>query len=474
MPVRAWGRFSSKAKAQGMTSERDWKSDYLGQLDLQDAREMSWAQEQGALRECLVALAGTAWGRDKQLDRLLQDLRNEAREGAPAAELLIRSRAALDLVIQKLHEEPAGESGQPVVQQPTTTTAIQAATVQVDSGLLALLDALDYPAEMKEAFMSLRTRVANPAADDSLAGRVRELASLLGMMRASLIAEKNDFQAFLQSVSSRIEALQSSLARILGTQDDASAAGRALQQDFSAHLAGMRESVDAATDLEELKASVGNSLANVELMVGGFLHQVAERDQQVQQQLETMSADLSGMRDESARLHEELEQERKRSTLDGLTGLLNRLALDMRLQQEMARWKRQGHPLSVIMLDVDHFKQVNDKFGHQTGDRVLCELARRMAVVARESDIVARYGGEEFVLVLPDTNLEQARIVAGKLRETVARLKFRYEQNPVPVTISAGVAQVRRDEDMNAVMSRVDQALYRAKEGGRNRVMVAP
>ncbi|HET7654383.1 MAG TPA: sensor domain-containing diguanylate cyclase [Acidimicrobiales bacterium] len=173
-------------------------------------------------------------------------------------------------------------------------------------------------------------------------------------------------------------------------------------------------------------------------------------------------------------LHEEAE---RLAITDGLTGVWNRRHLDLRANEEVRRAHRFGEPFSVVLLDVDDFKGVNDVYGHQAGDAVLVELAGRLIAAVREVDTVARYGGEEFCLLLPRTDAEGARLLAEKVRSEVAAMPFTID--PItgrqhPVTVSAGVATHPQDgETVTALLTAVDGALYRAKRAGKNRVEVA-
>ena len=162
------------------------------------------------------------------------------------------------------------------------------------------------------------------------------------------------------------------------------------------------------------------------------------------------------------------------SHTDGLTGLANRRRFMEVLHAELARHRRTGRPLCVALLDIDHFKQVNDRHGHLTGDVVLRELAALlMASVRAPSDLPARLGGEEFALILPDTDQDEAMAVCERLREQVAAKVFQDGATLLRVTVSMGLLEVR-EEGVDRVLGRVDQALYRAKETGRNRVCIAP
>ena len=157
---------------------------------------------------------------------------------------------------------------------------------------------------------------------------------------------------------------------------------------------------------------------------------------------------------------------------DFLTGLLNRRELFNKLAVEVSRARRHGKALSLIMIDIDNFKALNDTFGHHAGDIALKEVSRCLTEMHRDYDIIARYGGEEFLMVAPETTLDQARELAERLRIAVMNMPITYEEvaPPVTCTISAGVVRMQGDEDVDRAISRADEAMYRAKYAGRNQV----
>jgi diguanylate cyclase (GGDEF)-like protein/hemerythrin-like metal-binding protein len=188
--------------------------------------------------------------------------------------------------------------------------------------------------------------------------------------------------------------------------------------------------------------------------------------------------DLSEARKAQLRLEEQSDQlstmlselERISST-DRLTGLWNRRRLEEGVASEMHRFKRFRFPVSMIIADIDHFKRINDTYGHPVGDGVLRQFARRVQDICRESDQAARFGGEEFVVLCPGTPLRGAAELAGRLRSAIADETF---PEVGAVTASFGVAECQADESWEGWLRRADAALYRAKQAGRNRVDTAP
>lgn len=162
---------------------------------------------------------------------------------------------------------------------------------------------------------------------------------------------------------------------------------------------------------------------------------------------------------------------RKLATTDPLTGLFNRRHMAHMVKKEIAKYERSGHPVSFILLDIDHFKIINDQYGHEAGDYVLQEVSRVIQEQLRTQDLVARWGGEEFLAILPDTGLSNAEAGAERIRKGLLDHEWRTPGGKiVELTISAGVSEYRPGDDFNSAINRADHALYRGKEGGRNRV----
>jgi diguanylate cyclase (GGDEF)-like protein len=162
---------------------------------------------------------------------------------------------------------------------------------------------------------------------------------------------------------------------------------------------------------------------------------------------------------------------------DELTGLSNRRHLLERLSEEVERARRHHRPLSFLLIDVDRFKRINDDYGHLTGDDALVQVAQLIQESCRAADLAGRYGGEEFGVVLPETDLAGARVLADRLRERVEAGSFQTRgggQREFQVTCSVGVAQLSQVGQMDRLLARVDKALYKAKHEGRNRVVCAP
>ncbi|MBK1850839.1 MULTISPECIES: GGDEF domain-containing protein [unclassified Marinobacter] len=156
---------------------------------------------------------------------------------------------------------------------------------------------------------------------------------------------------------------------------------------------------------------------------------------------------------------------------DELTGLSNRRDILNRLSEEFSRHKRAGHHFSIVLIDLDLFKNINDQYGHNAGDAALKQFAKLVQSVIRQTDVAARWGGEEFLLLLPDTSLIPALTLAERLRSKVEQDRFSYHGQELPITMSAGVCSVAQVDSIETMLKQADAHLYSAKEAGRNRII---
>ena len=163
-----------------------------------------------------------------------------------------------------------------------------------------------------------------------------------------------------------------------------------------------------------------------------------------------------------------LEENREKLLYDSLTGVYSRMAYDDRIVQELSRWDRYQTPFSYAIVDIDHFKRINDDYGHNAGDKALKIIAQIMLKHVRQSDYVFRIGGEEFVVLLSNTGVTRANETIEKLRSSIGESSFHFKGERVSVTVSAGITETREFDDFESIYERADAALYQAKHSGRN------
>lgn len=256
-------------------------------------------------------------------------------------------------------------------------------------------------------------------------------------------------------------------------------AAQTVSEELGAILVNVKNDISGAiadntAHAQEL-TQVGQSLSTTSdaqlalKRLGAELAKATQRASALEAKLVEASGELDGLR-------KSLEDAESRSRTDALTGLANRRAMEIFLRSTQIRAMEQGDPLSVFLVDIDHFKKFNDKFGHQLGDQVLRLVAKCVQEGIRDNDLAARYGGEELIGILPGATFEACRQTAETIRARIAKAhvtKRATGEDIGQVTISAGVAEFKPGESFESLIERCDKALYRAKESGRNCTIVA-
>ncbi|WP_295405267.1 diguanylate cyclase [uncultured Thiocystis sp.] len=339
--------------------------------------------------------------------------------------------------------------------------------------LFDLLHRLDLPTTLSEPFQHIAALLREPPTPDSARQAVAEIAELMAKTRQHVEREKKDIESFLSQLTGRLQELDRYLEDAVGYRGQTARQGEVIDNSMSAEVDGIRKSVNDAENIDQLKRSIQAYLTNIQLHMDARKRLEQDRLKATDMEISQLRQALNKVHEESGELRTRLSQERERALHDALTGLNNRLAYDERIAEECDRWKRYGRPTVLSIWDIDHFKRVNDHFGHSAGDNVLKILANLLRKHTRKSDFLARFGGEEFMLLLPETDIEMAFEVAEKLRHLIEAAKFLYHGLPVPVTMSCGLAECVVGDTPESVYRRADAALYEAKQGGRNCCRIA-
>lgn len=235
----------------------------------------------------------------------------------------------------------------------------------------------------------------------------------------------------------------------------------------------IQKNFHAASDLTELKSEITGNIDTIRGGVDDFVSRINQRHEATEQRNIMLSEQLCKMEQETQELHVKLFENREKLLYDALTGVHSRLAYDEQIRQEMARWHRYSIPFSYVIIDADHFKNINDEFGHSAGDKALKIISQIMLKGIRQSDSVFRIGGEEFVLILTNTDANQADRLIAKLRKSISDSSIHFKKHRVHLTVSAGITETRSEDNVESIYERADKALYRAKKAGRNRQFIA-
>lgn len=338
-------------------------------------------------------------------------------------------------------------------------------------------------AEAAHQLLELLNHVEPPEAVAALAEALRgrlqkglnayELISALEqsnvIVLAALDRDQRDFETFLKSLDDRLTAVQDFLEVSQEERKATLDESRKLDQAVRDKVSILHTDVDEADDLESLKSRVRSNLEYIMSSLDSFRDFQQQQEAPLADQLAALVARVATMEDESRLARDSIEAQKARLLRDTLTELPNREAYNQRLEQEFARWQRYRRALSFVVCDVDFFKKVNDTYGHLAGDKVLRVIGKTLAKRLRKTDFIARFGGEEFVLLLPETDAQAALKTVETLREAIAQCPFHFKDQRVGVTMSFGITELREGDTPERAFERADQALYLAKNNGRNR-----
>ncbi|MEO9243360.1 diguanylate cyclase [Pseudomonas inefficax] len=363
-------------------------------------------------------------------------------------------------------EETFGEDGTYALPYAVEPPYSQVAE-HIEHTLIGLLDDLSLPERHKAQALEMRERVARGLNWYELIPVLDDLAVL---MLAITDSGQHEFETYLQQLNERLEGFQSHLHEASAGHADNSSAARELDTQLREHVDGLQSSVQGAADVDSLKHILENRLEGLLVTMDEHKHERDRREQELAGRLQGLSERVANMEHEALGYREHLEEQRQKALLDPLTGLPNRAAWSERVEREMLEWQAHGGHLAMAILDLDHFKRINDSYGHLAGDKVLKIVADQLRKRLRSGDFIARFGGEEFVLLLPQTSPAAAAQIAEVLRATVEACPFHFKGERVVITTSIGLGAFRLGERGDQVLKRADAALYRAKESGRNRV----
>lgn len=508
---RLLGELRESLRAAGAQSElRRLQQDLDGLVvKLDEARSEQGERIRQSLQSLIHSLAQLAGEPSlrkelKSLQRPLNRRELQVNALAPWLEQLARAQSAL------LQHPEAGAEGRgrggffrrlfhsdeqpPLTELPPTTLGASAPPppATVETGSARLIEAEDdelehFVAQVSGLIDQLLAQVSFPEATAhearQLQARVWEsrrwhdldqaLEAVAGLVATAVGNSQREFELFLQRLDERLVHIQAYFQAQQDSQQDRRSASQTLGQDVSAQLSSMGQAVDEASDLNRLRDSVRGHLDQIGRSLEQFRIREAENEALTSRHVGALQEKLAALEAQSEQMRRQLQEERTRALTDLLTGLPNREAWEERLSQEYERWKRYRQPVCLVIIDIDHFKVINDRYGHLAGDKAIRLIGRSLRARLRNPDFVARYGGEEFALLLPETHSEQARLVINELRAHVASLPFHFRGNQVSITFSAGVVDFDDKGGLPALFERADQALYRAKASGRDQVMIA-
>jgi diguanylate cyclase len=365
-------------------------------------------------------------------------------------------------------DEGAGEEEGPYALPSSPEPSYSSVAAHIEDTLLGLLNDLTLPEHHRPQAEAMRARLENGLNWYELLPILDDLAVL---MLAITDSGQHEFEAYLKQLNERLESFQSNLLAASEDHADHQTASRQLDDQLREHVGGLQSSVQEAADLNSLKNVLESRLEGLISTMDQHQQQRDQREQEVASRLQALAGRVATMEQEAQGFRVHLEEQRQKALIDTLTGLPNRAAWNERLEHEIDQLQKKRYSLLMGILDLDHFKRINDGYGHLAGDKVLKIIAGQLKRRLRPSDFMARFGGEEFVFLLPHTSMADGLELLERLRTTIEQCPFHFKGEPVTITVSMGITLFKPGERSDLVLKRADQALYRAKDEGRNRIV---
>ncbi|MES1191634.1 MAG: diguanylate cyclase [Steroidobacter sp.] len=453
-------------------STDDWRNKYLDSMRTLESEEQRFRATEAILKRLAGRLCIACLGLSSRLDQEVKKLQSILRREDVKADELEKLFAPLaDAVISLDEKSTASAAAQPVIVKEAASSMPVTNDAQIRAALAALLVELKRDASLAKAAQTLDDQLAEPLTVERLSPMLVSLTEMVAQRIQRIERAREEAEALLAQMVTQLDEISRFVADHHQNQHQARASSDSLNAQLTGEVKAISDSVEAGSDLQQIRSQVRQRLDTIGRHLQEFRQREEQRAEAMHARNEQMQKRVAELEAEAQKLQTQLHAEQQVSLLDGLTKLPNRLAYDKRMEEEMQRSKRFGQAVCVAVWDVDHFKKVNDTYGHRAGDRVLCNVADYLKSHARSTDFIARYGGEEFVMILVGTQIDNAMALLEKIRVSIAKLGFHYRGQPVPITISCGVSELKQNDSAESVFERADKALYQAKKQGRNRCL---
>ena len=423
----------------------------------------------GKIESKLFKISGkiSKTSKNKELSPLINDLAKLLVYGLSLAETK-KDKGFLSSLINKKEKDV-----QAATSEQITIPEVELNLDNAIESLISLLEKMTLPPDLQVEANLIKRQLSQSADENVFLSSLDKTVGITSDILNRIKQEKKEIEEFLKQLTNRLHELDKDIRETARIRELTHLQGKEMTDGMKIEMNTMEEGISNINNLDELKTSIQSRVIMLRNHVDSFILKEGEKDKEAVSIIEQLKKQVKEMEEEAEELKEQIEKERKQTLRDVLTEIPNRLAYDERLSLELANYRRKQVPFVLVVWDIDFFKKVNDNYGHAAGDQVLKLVASILNKNMREIDFIARYGGEEFVSILPGTDLKGAQLLTDKLRKLIASSNFHFREEAVKVTVSSGFAEVKNNEEGEALFIRADKALYKAKENGRNNCQAA-
>ncbi len=466
---------SDNSEAGGLSAEHDNYRALLGEID---AKEREWTRVQALLGKMvrrLALLAGDQAGAPTEV----LDVIGAAAHRQLDIETLEQQLELLPLSLKSERSTPEPASTPPSSVDPTdeamplapADAAFEGIAVTLHHWLRETADRLAEASTAGSAMARIKGLLAKPLDYEATTRAMALLSEGIGQHLTALEAERIGVQSLLFQVETRLHEMQRFVAQSQASLRSAADSRQVLNRGVQKQVEAINEELVVAKDVSRLREAIRARLDSVSSQFQRFKLKEDERHEADRARIEQLNARIEALEQESSTLRARAKESEHRLATDALTKAASRVAYTAEISARFEEWQCSKEPLSLGICDIDHFKRINDKFGHASGDLALKAFALLAMRELGDPDMFARIGGEEFAVVMPSTDLTAAKLKVEGIRKAVEAAQFKANSKPVNLTVSVGVTSFKAGDDADKAYRRADQALYQAKSNGRNRVV---
>ena len=335
--------------------------------------------------------------------------------------------------------------------------------------LMNLISELAFEGDHAKKIDNIRQSLVD---NDSIPRLVDASLDVIKLIISSMSEERVSAQHFLLSINDALSGVHQAVVNSLVKSREVSEEMAKLDKTISNQIQALSANAVDATSLDDLKTVVSTRLKAITEAINDKEELERSEKAALLESLSVMESRLSDVEKEAEQYKRHLADQKFKSLQDVLTKLPNRAAFEERMEIEYKRWQRYDYPLCLAVVDIDFFKRINDSYGHSAGDKTLKVIASALKKSLRTTDFIARFGGEEFVVLFPETKLNEMAAPLNKLRNAIKKIPFKFKNQDVSITISIGVTAFKKGDNPLKVFDRADNALYDAKNSGRDKVVL--
>lgn len=347
----------------------------------------------------------------------------------------------------------------------TTGTEIMA---HVSHTLAGLLTNIALPEDYEEQTLDLKQALTGNQDLNQLPGLLDEVINLI---MVAVGKTQEDLTSYLSQLNKQLASINASIVSNYKVQRSISTNRKSFNDELQQHVEDTHSDVRNATNLEALKTLINSRMSTISQTMARYQTQMAEQEKNAAQSISLLKSKVNRMEKDASSLRNDMQQKIAQAMSDALTGLPNRAAYQEAIFPLLTSSAKNKQPLCMAICDIDHFKSINDTWGHLAGDRVLKLVPRQMQNALSNEHLLFRYGGEEFVILFPMATLENATTACENIRIAIENTPFNMSGEPVSITISIGLSLFNGKEGHDELFARADKNLYQAKGSGRNRVI---